>query len=434
MLCFNLSLTSNHFAALSSEQNRSRVNSLGVSMIAHLGSSAYTHCIAKLREATPGVSLVTHFNNAGCSLPCRQVTSEVRRFLDAEELLGGYEAADYYAQALDKPYTACSKLLSCKPEEIAVVQSATQAWQQVFFGFEFCKGDRVVTSKAEYGSNFIAYLQMQKRVGIRIDVVNETAQGDIDLEHLEELVGSGAQPKLIAINHIPTSSGRVYDAHGVGKIANAHGVPFLLDACQSAGQLPLNVEEIGCDFLTGTSRKYLRGPRGVGFLYICEESMSNFEPMTLDVRGARWTSASNYEMVPSARKFEQFEINFAAKAGFGVAVEMAGDLGLDWIWERVQFLGSLLRTQLSMIPGVNVHDHGRMLCGIVSFTVEGLTANEVKTTLTTMSINVSVSSIVSSRLDFEDRNLDSVIRASVHYFNNEKEIHLLVSAICDLSS
>lgn len=397
-------------------------------------SSAYVHSVVKLREATPGVSLVTHLNNAGCSLPPRQVTKEVRRFLDAEELLGGYEAVDYYRKALEKPYTACSKLLQCKPEEIAVVQSATQAWQQIFFGLEFQKGDVIITSKAEYGSNFIAYLQMQRRVGISIQVVNETPQGDIDLEHLEELVKPEAQPKLITISHIPTSSGRVYDAHSVGKVAKAHGVPFLLDACQSAGQLPLNVEEIGCDFLTGTSRKYLRGPRGVGFLYVCEESMKAFEPMTLDVRGARWESPNEYKMEGTAKKFEQFEMSFAAKAGFGVAVEMAQELGCDWIWERVQFLGGLLRSQLSTIPGVNIHDHGHVLCGIVSFTVEDLAAVEVKTALRSMGINVSVSTRASSRLDFEDRNLDNVIRASVHYFNTEDEIDRLVSAIHDLSS
>lgn len=385
-----------------------------------------------LRADTPGVSRVVHFNNAGCSLPPKQVTNEVRRFLHAEEHFGGYEAAEYYADSLQRPYSACADLLGCGANEIAVVQSATQAWQQVFFGMHFNEGDRVITSVAEYGTNYVGYLQMQKRSGIRIETINETRDGDVDLEHLEELVTVGDLPKLISISHVPTSSGRVYNAKGIGQIANAHGILFLLDACQSVGQMPINVKEIGCDFLSGTSRKYLRGPRGIGFLYANQDSVQSFEPMALD-EGAIWSTLNDYTLLPNGRRYEPYELNFAAKAGFGVAVEMARDLGIEWIWTRIQMLGKKLREVLADICKIKVHDRGHVLCGIVSFSVEGMESHEVKARLRTMGVNVSVSSIGSTRLDFEKRNLSSVVRASVHYYNTDKEIYNLASALEEIA-
>ncbi|GMH34098.1 hypothetical protein BSKO_01932 [Bryopsis sp. KO-2023] len=389
--------------------------------------------IATLRAETPGTSRLAHFNNAGASLVPRRVSDGVRRFLDAEETLGGYEAVEAHADLLERPYSACASLLNCGAEEIAVVQSATQAWQQVFFGIEFQEGDRLITSTAEYGSNYIAYLQAKKRHNISIEVVKETPEGDLDLDHLRELAAGSKKPKLISISHIPTSSGRVYDAIGVGAIAKEFGIPYLLDACQSVGQMPVDVEEIGCDFLTATSRKYLRGPRGAGLLYISKHVLDSFEPMTLDVRGAKWSEREEFQMASDAKRFEQYEMSFAAKAGFGIAVEYALEVGLDWCWERIQFLSKKLREGLSGIDKVQVLDKGRVLCGIVSFCVDGMDPEVVKAALRQQSINVSVSLISSSRIDFENRNLKGVVRASVHYYNTEEEVERLVQAVSELS-
>ncbi|BDA50632.1 probable cysteine desulfurase [Coccomyxa sp. Obi] len=384
-----------------------------------------------LRRETPGTKNVTHFNNAGASLPIQEVLDVQNEYLEAEALYGGYEVVTQHSEQLQRPYDALASLLNCAPQNIAILQSATSAWAQVFYGIPLKAGDRILTSIIEYGANYIAFLQMAKRTGVAIEVIPEDDEGDISLPALEVLITQGdRKPALIAITHVPTNSGRVYDAAGVGRLAQAHGVPYLLDACQSVGQLPLDVEAIGCDWLSGTSRKYLRGPRGVGFLYASDSAMERFEPAMLDLYGATWTASDQYQMQPGARRYEIYEKNFAGMVGLGVAVDYANRLGMNFIWARIQAIASELRGKLAMIPGVTVHDRGRLLCGIVSFTKEGVDPGTITAHLFEQGINVKTSAITSTRLDFERVNLPpAVVRASVHYFNTSDEIEQLVSAV-----
>jgi cysteine desulfurase/selenocysteine lyase len=304
-------------------------------------------------------------------------------------------------------------------------------------------GDRLLTSLCEYGSNYIAYLQLQKRTGIKIEIIPETEQGDLDLLALENMLQPQKQENssrvvLVSLNHVPTSSGRVYNnVHGVGALTKQYNVLFLLDACQSVGQMPVDVKAIGCDFLSGTGRKYLRAPRGSGFLYCSKQAMSKFEPATLDNTGAVWSSPTSYELKPTARRFERYEMSFAAKVGLGIAIEQCLQIGIDKIWERIHYLAELLRSKLqqensSSSHSVQVHDKGALLCGLVSFTVDTMSADTLKQRLfKEYSINTSVSRVPSSRLDFENRNLTAVVRASVHYYNTEREIEILASAVTE---
>jgi len=384
------------------------------------------------RRDTPGCSGVAHFNNAGSSLPSAPVVEAGKEWLDLEAEIGGYEAVARRPEVLRKPYTSIAELVNCSPDEVAVVTSATIAWQQVFFGIPFQPGDRILTSQAEYGSNFINFLQVAQRFGAKIEVIPETPDGDIDSKALAAMLVGPTPPRLVAITHVPTSSGRVYDAAAVGAATRAAGVPYLLDACQSVGQMPIDVQRIGCDFLTATGRKYLRAPRGCGFLFASKAAMQLFPPAMLDVWGAEWESASSFSMAPTARRYESYEMSFAAKAGLGVAVQYALDLSLESIWERVQALADALRAGLCGVPGVEVADKGRTLCGIVSFTKEEVAAEAVQKALAESGINVSVSQRRSTVLDFDERSLQAVVRASVHYYNTEEEVSALVAAVANV--
>jgi cysteine desulfurase / selenocysteine lyase len=324
----------------------------------------------------------------------------------------------------------------------------------VVYGLSYSwhRGDRLLTSLCEYGSNYIAYLQLQKRTGIIIEVIPETNEGDIDLVALREMLlgnkienqtildqelpfsspspppsNASSRVVLVSLNHVPTSSGRVYNVHGVGAITREFKIPFLLDACQSVGQLPVDVKAIGCDFLSGTGRKYLRAPRGSGFLYCSKEAMDFFEPATLDNTGASWSSATSYELRGTAKRFERYEMSFAAKVGLGIAVEQCLQLGIENIWQRIQHLSQLLRFRLKDV--VQLHDKGAVLCGIVTFSIENMSADELQKRLFDCGINTSVSRTPSSRLDFENRNLSAVVRASLHYYNTEQETEKLAEAI-----
>ncbi|WP_037359836.1 aminotransferase class V-fold PLP-dependent enzyme [Amycolatopsis orientalis] len=372
------------------------------------------------RKETPGCETVVHFNNAGAALMPRPVLDGVIGHLNLEASIGGYEAAAAANDALEGVYPSAARLLGCAPDEIAFLDSATRAWDLAFFAIPFRPGDRVLTSEAEYASNFIAYLQAAERHGIEVAVVPNDESGQISVPRLREMLDD--RVRLVSLTHVPTNGGLVNPAAEVGRAAREAGVLFLLDACQSAGQIPLDVDAIGCDLLSLTGRKYLRGPRGTGILYVRRERLAELAPPMLDLHAAKWVARDRYEMREDARRFESWEFNVAAKIGFGAAVDYALGWDLDAIWERVSRLAADLRLRLDELPGVRVRDVGAEQCGIVSFTVDAMTGDAVKTTLAQHSINVSVSRAPSTRWDMEHRGLAEVVRASLHYYNTVEEI------------
>ncbi|ALV33126.1 aminotransferase class V-fold PLP-dependent enzyme [Streptomyces sp. CdTB01] len=383
--------------------------------------------VARARADTPGCAKVAHFNNAGAALMPRQVIDASVRHLRLEADMGGYEAAAHADDDIEAVYDSAARLLGCDRDEIALLDNATRAWDMAFYGVPFRPGDRVLTSMAEYGSNFIAYLQVAERYGVQVDVVPNDEHGQISVDALRELVDE--RVRVISVTHVPTNGGLVNPAAEVGKIAREAGALYLLDACQSVGQLAVDVREIGCDLLSATGRKYLRGPRGTGLLYVRRAVLDRLIPPVLDLHAATWTARDRYEMRPDARRFETWEANYAAQLGLGAAIDHALGWGLPRIQARVTRLAATLREQLTEIPGVRVHDLGLRRCGITTFTLDGVAADRVRSALAAQGINVSVSRTASTRLDMDDRGLGEVVRASVHYYNTQEEITALTQAV-----
>ncbi len=383
--------------------------------------------IDQLRAATAGCARVVHLNNAGSALPTTRTLDTVINHLRLEAAIGGYEAADRERPRLDAFYPSAARLIGARPDEIAFVENATRAWDMAFYSLRFGAGDRILTCRSEYSSNYIAYLQTARKAGCEIVVVPDDEHGQIDVAALANLIDSRA--KLISINHVPTQGGQVQPADAVGKVANAAKIPYLLDACQSVGQLPVDVSAIGCDFLSVTGRKYLRGPRGTGFLYARRETTADIEPVMLDNHAARWTGANTYATMPGAVRFENWERYFAGALGLAAAIDQANELGIDAIWARIRLLADGLRARLADLPGVSLTDLGATKGGIVTFAMADIDHDELKTKLRARGVNVSVSTRFSSRLDLEARDLETVMRASVHVYNTETELDRLVAEI-----
>jgi selenocysteine lyase/cysteine desulfurase len=376
--------------------------------------------LQRARRETPGCEAVLHFNNAGAALMPQPVLHAVVGHVQREALLGGYEAAEQAEAAVERVYDAAATLLGCQRDEIACVENATRAWDMAFYAVPLGPGDRILTAMAEYASNYLAFLHVARRTGATIDVIPNDAAGQISLEALRQALD--ARVKLIAITHVPTNSGLVNPAAAVGAVARQAGVLYLLDACQSVGQMPINVDALGCDLLSTTGRKYLRGPRGTGLLYVRRSILERLDPPFVDLHAAEWVARDRLVLRPDARRFESWETNYAGKIGLGVAIDYALSWGLDAIWGRITALASMLRQRLTSLPGVTVHDPGVERCGIVSFTVAGHDADAIRQMLARQHINVTVSRRSSTRLDMEARGLTSVVRASVHYYNSEAEI------------
>lgn len=376
--------------------------------------------IVKLRQDTPGCEHVLHFNNAGAGLMTKQVVEAMTEHLQLELLRGGYEAQALAAAKIERAYTAISELIHCQPQEIAILENSTAAWDMVFFSIPFQEGDRILTSMSEYCSNYIAFLQMSKRTGAVVEVIPNDEYGQTSVDALRQMMDE--RVKLIAINHVPTNSGLVNPAAAIGQIARQSNAYYLLDACQSVGQIPIDVNEIQCDFLTATGRKYLRGPRGTGLLYVREALIEQLEPPFLDCHSAEWVAKDRYTIRQDARRFENWESNQATKIGFAVAVDYLMDVGVEPASVRISTLANQLRSMLQEIPAVRVTDIGEQKCGIVTFTFDSFHSASIKQQLAERNINVQLIGPSSARLDMEDRQLEHLIRASVHYYNTEEEI------------
>ena len=386
--------------------------------------------VDRARRDTPGASRVAHLNNAGAALPPSQVTEAVIAHLRREAEFGGYEAAEAAAEHIEATYPAIARLIGCGVDEVAVVENATRAWDMAFYAMSFKPGERILTSHAEYASNVIAFLQVARRTGAVVEVVDDDEHGQLCVADLRRRVsGGGGEVKLIAMTHVPTQGGLINPAEQVGAVAREAGVPFLLDACQSVGQLPINVDRIGADLLSATGRKFLRGPRGTGFLYVRRTLLDQLEPPFLDLHAATWTAPERYEIRPDARRFESWETNYAGKIGLGVAINYALSWGLDAIEARVTTLADGLRERLAALDGVHVHDQGLRRCAIVTFTVDGVSARAVQRRLAESAVNTSVSVASSARLDLPRRGLSELVRASAHYYNTDDELDRLINAL-----
>ncbi|MGV8995624.1 MAG: aminotransferase class V-fold PLP-dependent enzyme [Parvibaculaceae bacterium] len=380
--------------------------------------------LERIRADTPAVQGQSFLYSAGSSLMPNAVVDAMMDHLHLEQQVGGYAAADQQQARLDAVYESVATLVNASRDEIALVENATVGWQMVFYAFDWQPGDRILTGRAEYAANYVAYLQTARRHGVVIDVIPSDDFGAIDPEALREMIDD--RVKLISITWIPTNGGLTNPAAEIGKIARDAGIPYLLDACQAVGQLPIDVEVLGCDMLTGTGRKFLRGPRGTGFLYVRRELLLRLEPPMIDHFAAPWTATDSYTLRLDARRFETWENNYAARLGLGSAIDYALAIGLEAIATRCRGLANRLRDGLNSLSNVTVLDLGCDPCAIVSFSLKGYNVGTVLADTAARNIIIGASPPASTRLDSEARALGYILRASPHYFNIENDVDRLV--------
>lgn len=386
--------------------------------------------IDQVRADTPAVKFLTHFNNAGASLMPTSAYRAMLEYLQREQEIGGYETVLEYVDQTADFYVEAARSINASSAEIAFCESATKAWQLFFYSIPFKRGDRIITTQLDYGSNFVGFIQQHNRLGVEVVVIETDSNGEIDLVAMEREIDDRA--RLVSLSHIPTANGIINPAAQVGQIARSAGVPYLLDACQSVGQIDVDVKQIGCSALSVTGRKYLRGPRGTGFLYVDQNVLANIEPGWLDQRGVVLRGSDQYELLNSAKRFENFEVGFGARIGLGNALKYFNQIGAKNVEQRIIQLGTYCREKLNAVPGVSLHDNGAHRSGIVTFTMEGHTPAEIRRFLNRHKINIWASAGPGSLVDFQRRGIDSVARASVHYFNTEEEIEKMVALLSTL--
>jgi selenocysteine lyase/cysteine desulfurase len=388
--------------------------------------------LARLRAETPGCASRIHFNNAGSGLMATPVLEAITEYLELEAELGGYEAADAREEAIHDFYAATAQLLGCKARNIAFASNATDAFARALSSIPFASGDLILTTRDDYISNQIAFFSLRKRFGIDVVHAPNVPEGGVDVGAMERLMRE-RRPRLVAVTHIPTNSGLVQPVAEIGRRCRELELLYLVDACQSVGQYAIDVEQLGCDFLSATGRKFLRGPRGSGLLYVSDRALAaGYEPLFIDMRGARWVGPEDYRQVETAARFEDWEFSYATLLGSAAAIRYALTVGIDVIAERTPALGAALRERLAKLDGVRIFDRGRRRCAIVTFTVDGWNSEVLMTELRRRRINSSVSAREHALYDFTDKSIEACVRMSPHYYNTEQEVNEVVDAVREL--
>jgi selenocysteine lyase/cysteine desulfurase len=388
--------------------------------------------LAHWRADTPGCERLIHLNNAGAALSPVPVREAVAGHLALESEIGGYEAAETRVEALRNAYTSLGRLLGTSAKNLAMLQNSTIAFAQAFAAFDLGPGDLILTSRADYASNQIMYLALARRRGVETVRASDAPEGGIDPQAVRELVRR-RRPTLVALSWIPTNSGLVQPAEAVGEICREAGVPYILDACQAVGQVPVDVSRLHCDYLAAASRKFLRGPRGAGFLYVSDQAIATGAyPWTVDMHGATWTDPDDFTLTPDARRFESWEVSYALVLGIGAAVEYALSVGVETARERSWALARYARERLAGIEGVRVLDRGPELCAIATAELGGRPSAQVKLALRARGINTSSPDRSDAVIDMDEKRAASAIRISPHYYNTADEIDTALDALTEV--
>lgn len=394
--------------------------------------------VLTFRNDTDGCKNVIHLNNAGAGLMPNVVTQAQLDHIQLESEIGGYEASALRASEIQKFYIQCAKLFSCQPTNIAFTTSATDSYTRALSSIPFMEGDIILTDNDDFVSNQIQFLSLQKRLGVKIVRINNALIGGVDLNDLEEKLKT-LRPRLLAITHVPTNSGLIQPVQDIAKIYENYiqkytdEIWYILDACQSVGQMKLNVSELKCDFLSITCRKFLRGPRGTGALYISDKVLqAGLEPMFIDMRGAEWKQKNEYQQQPTAIRFEDWEFAYSTVLGTTAAIEYCLSIGESRIGQQAKLLSANLRSQLSEIKGVRVLDRGPELAALVTFHVKGSDPKYIVGELLKRRINVVASYRAFGLIDFDEKGVEWAVRASPHYFNTIDELDMFIQGVKEI--
>lgn len=389
--------------------------------------------VAAWRAETPGCAHRVHLNNAGAALMTRRVSSAMRDYIDLETDVGGYEAAELRNVEIARSYADVATLCGTTPEHIAITSSATAAFVQAASAFDFQPGDVLVTSRLDYTSYQIQYLSLAERCGVTIVHAPDLPEGGIDPQGVRELLRSNPRCRMVSVSWIPTHAGTIQDVAAVGAACEEFGVPYHVDACQAVGQLPVDVGALNCDYLSATGRKFLRGPRGTGFVYVSARALARGDrPLYIDMRGARWSSPHAFEPAPDAKRFEEWEFAYALVLGLGEAARYAVEAGIERCGGRAHTLARDARERLSALPGATVLDRGRHLSALVTLSFAGRHGKDVVSALAARGINTVATLAWYGMLDLGARGIESGIRISPHYYNTFAELDLLIGALGEI--
>ena len=367
-----------------------------------------------------------NFNNAGSSKPFNVVNKEIKSFLEIEKNYGGYYAVFKYKKKINTFYNNLSKLINCKKKEISFLTSTTLAWNLFFNSLKIDQNQNILIFENEYGSNLIYY--KNKRHNIKI--VNIKKNGKVCFEDLKKKINKNT--KVVSLCHVASQCGNRIE---VEKIFNYIKQLFpqiicVLDACQSIGQIEVDVKKINCDVLVGSGRKYLRGPRGTGFIYINDKIREKINPMILDMKNAE--IIGDKIKINKSNIFENFEFSPSLQLGFSKAIERVNNYGIKKIEQNIICKSKYFRNKLENFHQITFFENIDTLTGINTLKIKGIDSLQIYTYLLSKKILCSVTKSSSSLLYFQKLKVKDLLRISFHQYNSYDDIKYLVKCLIDL--
>lgn len=385
--------------------------------------------VTRLRAETPGCQSVIHFGNAGCSLHPQPVLDAVTRYIQEEAIYGGYEYAAMRAADIADFYAAGAVMLNCHERNIAFVNSSTDGFARALSAIPFAAGDVILTTLTDYISSQIHFLSLEKRYGVKIVHAKNADTGETDLDDLEACIKK-YNPVLVSVTHVPNNSGMIQPVEAIGALCKQYDIWYFVDACQSAGQLPLDTQKIACDFLSFATRKFMRGPRGGGLLYVSDAALdAGLEPLYIDMRGAEWTSPNAYTPVADAKRFEYTEQSYAILIGSAVAMRYYVATGPENIAARNKYLSDYLCKHLQEFSHIHLLDRGKNKSAIHSLISDRTPPQEFRDILFTHKIQVNAAPRKFALIDFIDKKVDGAVRIAPHYYNTTQEIDAMIEVM-----
>lgn len=389
--------------------------------------------IQALRAATPGCQQVIHFNHSGASLPSQATVTAMIEHMNREASQGPMEAAAQGEMLLENARNTAARLINCTPSSIAFLGSGSAAWGMAFSALgAWRRGDRILVGRHEWGGN-LACMAQAFAAGASLEVIPCDEHGAVSVSALEAMIDE--RVRLISLTWLPANGGLINPAAAIGTIAKRYGIPYFIDAGQALGQISVDVQALGCDVLKGACRKFLRGPRGTALLYIREGFVEKLQPPFVDVLSAP-RNGESFSPRNDARRFETSEMSLTLIAGLNNALSEVEALGIVPIRQRIRQLSSLLRKRMAEVAGLKLQDLGEAHdhSGLVSFTLEGWDALEIKKELAMNGINIGANGVAYTPLDMQARRLVNIARISVSHLNTESEIETLLTALREMSN
>ncbi len=352
-----------------------------------------------------------YLNHAACGLLPDAALHAMHGYALREQALGAYGAARQVQAEIEQLYQGIAATIHAQPQDIALTQGNSDGWSLVVSAMDWSGGGRILAPRSEWGGNLGILMQLSAQCGVQVEEIPSDADGAVDLEALETLLRTPAS--LVVLTWMPANSPLVQPAEAVGALCAQAGVPLLVDAAQAVGQWPVDVRQLQCAALTAPGRKWLRGPRGTGFVYVHPDFLPRLRPLTADHFSRPWQTGNTWTYRADARRLEQSEASVALRLGLGAALAAWNALGMERIHGEIQKRADWLRDGLDCLPGIRAHRSGRHASsGIVTLECSRHDAAALHRGLQERGVEAALSPVAFTPWDMQARGLSAVLRLS----------------------